>query len=92
MKTTGRSLQQDLENMLNWPDLYLLKYNNTDMCCTMTIKEKKDGPVGDRIYHDLDGTQLRTSEKERDLGVILNKKVLHTNIISLHLWVYERLI
>ena len=71
------SLQQDLENMLNWTDRSLLKYN-IEKCCVMTIKKKKDGPVNNRTYH-LDGKELRTSEKERDLGVIVDSFLTFEN-------------
>lgn len=70
-------LQQDLDSMLQWTKDSLLQFH-PDKCSSMTITRH---PTTPRHYH-LDDQELRISEEERDLGVILDPKLT----FETHMW------
>jgi hypothetical protein len=65
-----RILQADINKMVEWTKSSLLKFN-AEKCSTMTITRPRS-QTDKRNYH-MNGIQLKETDQERDLGVIIDK-------------------
>ena len=57
-------LQQDIDNLLKWSNDWLLKFH-PDKCVCMGVGYSSEVPD----FYDMDGTVLKGSDCERDLGI-----------------------
>ena len=64
-----RRLQYALDGLTDWADLWGMEFN-VQKCKTMHV-----GLNNPRHGYSMDGSQLEKTEEERDLGVIMTRKL-----------------
>ena len=77
----ARNLQGDLDTLQNWSDKWMLKFH-PDKCCVLKL-----GKDNDNKYEMGDATKgeritLKETEKEKDLGVIVDNKLSFSSHVA----------
>ena len=74
--TNMPEIESDLEELCMWESKWLLKFN-LDKCFVLHI-----GNLNPRNSYNFNGSQLKTTLKEKDLGVLFNEKFNFTDAIE----------
>ena len=80
-----QTLQDDLEKLQDWSDLWLLKFH-PDKCCILKLgnpKSEADYYMKGKSNHGEECTvQLKESEREKDLGIIVDRDLTFKDHIT----------
>ena len=79
------TLQEDLDNLYNWSTDWLLKFH-PEKCCTMRLGRCTEEHTYTMKGTDADGQEnrhaLAMSEAEKDLGVVIDRKLTFKNHVA----------
>ena len=62
-----QAMKRDLHKLESWSEKWLLKFN-PDKCSTMHVGHRNPG-----VCYQLNGREIRSTESEKDLGVLITK-------------------